>query len=91
MTTDICERKHGGVFTSRQAFERVQPKMAQARQDVLLAVSLSLDTGLTSKEYSERSGKPLHAVSGRFTELAREGWIERTNETRNGSAVWRAV
>jgi len=88
---DVCERKHGGVFTSRQAFERAKPNLTQSRQDVLLAVEMSLGFGITAKEYAEKSNKPLNAVSGRFTELARDGWIERTSERRDGAAVWRAT
>jgi predicted transcriptional regulator len=88
---DVCERKHGGVFTSRQAFERAKPNLTQARQDVLLAVEMSLDSGITAKEYAEKSGKPLNAVSGRFTELARDGWIERSDERRDGAAVWKST
>jgi hypothetical protein len=89
--SDICEAKHGGVYTSQQAFERAKPTMTQAREDVLLAVEMSLDYGITAKEYSNKSGKPLNAVSGRFTELARDGWIFRTDERRDGAAVWRAI
>lgn len=88
---DICEGKHGGAFTSQQAFERAKPTLAQSRQDVLLAVEMSLDHGITAKEYADKSGKPLNAVSGRFTELARDGWIFRTDERRDGAAVWRSI
>jgi len=91
MNEDICESKHGGVFTSQQAFERAKPTMTQARENVLLAVEMSLDYGMTAKEYAERSDKPLNAVSGRFTELARDGWIYRTDRRRDGAAVWRAI
>ena len=91
MNEDICESKHGGVFTSQQAFERAKPTLAKARLQVLLAVEKSLDEGITSKEYAEQSGKTLNAISGRFSELARDGWIIRTDKTRNGAAVWKAV
>lgn len=53
MQTDICERKHGGVLTSKRAFDRGKKTMTQIRLDVLMAVSKSLDHGLTAKEYSE--------------------------------------
>jgi DNA-binding IclR family transcriptional regulator len=52
---------------------------------------MSLGFGITAKEYAEKSNKPLNTVSGRFTELARDGWIERTSERRDGAAVWRAT
>lgn len=84
---DICERKHGGVFTSRKAFERIQPNLPKARSEVLLAISLTLDKGMTAKEYSKLTGKPLHAVSPRFKELRDDGWIEHRGEVRDGSKV----
>jgi len=84
---DVCERKHGGVFTSRQAFERVKPNLAKCKNEALLAISLTLKHGLTAKEYSKQSGKPLHTVSPRFKELRDDGWIEFTGEVRDGSKV----
>lgn len=56
-----------------------------------MAVSKSLDHGLTAKEYAEQTGRPLNTISGRFTELARDGWIERNDDRRDGAAVWRAT
>ena len=91
MKNDICENKHGGIWTSQKAFERAKPNMAKERLQVLMAVEKSLNEGITSKEYAEQAGKPLNAVSGRFTELARDGWIVRNNETRGGAAVWQSV
>jgi len=88
---DICENKHGGKFTSRAAFKRAQPKMSKSRQDVLFAVEMSLDIGLTAKEYAQKNGLQLNTISGRFTELARDGWIMQTDEKRNGCAVWKAI
>lgn len=88
---DICENKHGGTFTSKAAFERAQPHMSKSQLDVLFAVEMSLDIGLTAKEYANRNGLQLNTISGRFTELAREGWIMRTDEKRNGCAVWKAI
>jgi len=91
MGNDICERKHCGVLTSKRAFDRAKKTMTQIRLDVLMAVEKSLDHGLTAKEYAEQTGRPLNAVSGRFSELARDGWIERSDKRRDGAAVWRAT
>ena len=91
MKTDICERKHGGVLTSKRAFDRAKQTMTQIRLDVLMAVEKSLDHGLTAKEYAEQTGRPLNTISGRFTELARDEWIERNGDRRDGAAVWRAT
>lgn len=90
-SVDVCERKHGGNAESQAAFERLSEHLTESRQDVLFAVSKKLDGGATSKEVADALGKPLNAISGRLTELAREGWIERTGERRDGAAVWRAV
>ena len=88
---DICERKHGGAETSREAFERLSPNLPEARHEVLLAVEMSGDFGITAKEYADRVLKPLNAVSGRFSELSRDGWIIRTDKRRDGCAVWVGV
>lgn len=88
---DICQTKHGGNQQSIEAYESALPRMAETRKQVLVAVRQAMDAGITAKEYAERSGRQLNTVSGRFSELSREGWIERTNRTRNKSAVWRAT
>ena len=88
---DICQNKHGGTFTSAAAFERAKPNMSKSRQDVLFAVEMSLDIGITAKEYAQKRGLQLNTISGRFTELARDGWIMRTDETRDGCAVWKSI
>lgn len=89
-TIDICENKHGGNAESQAAFESIEPTIPESRKGVLLAVQMSLN-GMTAKEYAKRSGRQLNAVSGRFSELARDGWIHRSNERRDGAAVWRAT
>ena len=88
---DICQVKHGGNQQSIEAYESALPSMAKARRSVLEAVRQAMDEGITAKEYAERNGRQLNTVSGRFSELSREGWIERTTRTRNRSAVWRAT
>ena len=88
---DICQTKHGGNQQSIEAYESALPSMAKARRSVLEAVRQAMDAGITAKEYAERNGRQLNTVSGRFSELSREGWIERTNKTRNKSAVWKAT
>lgn len=88
---DICQAKHGGNQQSIEAYESALPSMAKARRSVLEAVRQAMDAGITAKEYAERNGRQLNTVSGRFSELSREGWIERTNKTRNKSAVWKAT
>ena len=88
--SDICQNKHGGVRESIAAYEAALPTMAESRKQVLDAIR-NARNGLTSKEYAELTQRQLNTVSGRFSELARDGWIERANETRNKSAVWRAT
>ncbi len=87
--SDICKGKHGGNEHSNLAYQAALPSMAQARRSVLEAIGQAMDAGITAKEYAEKSGRQLNTVSGRFSELARDGWIERSNETRNRSAVWK--
>lgn len=88
---DICAKKHGEAETSRAAFERTRATLPDARNDVYFAVDMRGDMGLTAKEYAEQSGKPLNAVSGRFSELKKDGRIIKNGERRDGCAVHVAV
>lgn len=88
---DICERKHGGVETSRMAFEKARGNAQAQRNLIHREISTRGDLGLTSKEYAQSVSKPLHAISGRFSELQRDGWIFKTEQTRDGATVWKAI
>ncbi len=67
---------------------------SKLRQDVLDAITSAGSYGITVDELSEKWDVPPNAISGRFTELAKEGAIERIGrrKTRTGNAagVWRA-
>lgn len=92
---DVCARKHGGVETSVEAFERVKVTGATWRRLVLEAIRAAGEAGMTLDELSAKFEIPVNCISGRCTELAKLGKIFRTQEkrlTRRGSPAfaWKA-
>lgn len=86
-TRDICANRHGGNTESRRAFEKAEHGLVKNCFRVLEAIKAAGENGLTAKEYSAQSGKPLNAISGRFTDLKKDKIIIKTGERRDGSAV----
>ncbi len=83
--SDICSNKHGGNGESIAAFGGGK---AEQRQRVLDAIKAS-EAGLTCDELAAQWGVHCNAISGRFTELKREGHIEKqlTRPTRTGKSA----
>lgn len=88
---DICYARHGGNRESREAFNRAQRGRTKNCLRILRAIEAAGEHGLTAKEYSATSGRPLNAISGRFSDLKKDKLIIKTGERRNGSAVCVAV
>jgi len=87
---DITANKHHGNEESREANERANYGKEQQRMEVLECIS-RFPGGCTMKEVAAMMGKPFNAVSGRGSELKKAGQVEKTGETRDGSAVLRVV
>ena len=90
MNTDITSRRHGGNVQSELAFERASQsgQIKTDRQNVLKAVESQGTHGLTCKELAEKWGVDMNRVSGRFTELKKQGKIMKVQgRVRLGSAV----
>ena len=91
---DICANRHGGVDTSVQADRRV--KKERDRRLVLGYVQAAREYGITLDEACVILEREPNQISGRFTELAKEGLIIATDGrrlTRTGSParVWVAI
>jgi len=84
---DICANRHGGNTESREAFNKAQHGRTKNCLRILEAIKEAGEHGLTAKEYSATSGRPLNAISGRFTDLKKDKLIIKTGERRDGSAV----
>jgi len=80
---DITANKHHGNDESREANEKANSGKEQQRMEVLECIS-RFPGGCMM-------GKPFNAVSGRGSELKKAGQVEKTGETRDGSAVLRVV
>lgn len=86
---DVCANRHGGAETSVEANKRTSKEA-----DRLLILACITSRPRTLDEVSEIFNRPPNALSGRFSELAASGEIEKTGEmrkTRSGcnAAVWR--
>ena len=94
MNTDITQRRHGGNVQSELAFEEanLSGRLQRDRLEVLNAVRLAGTYGITCKELAHEWGVGMNHVSGRFTELKKEGKIVKIpGVTRQRSAVCKAV
>lgn len=83
-------RGHNGNAASLDAYRTHQTRSGNAREMVYALFLEALD-GLTSKEVAQRMGWPLNAVSGRLTELEKEGRIRGVGVRRLGAEVHVAV
>lgn len=86
---DICAGRHGGSPESATAFERIAEKLPEARAKVYRHITQTGPSGLTADELSAKTGIPVNALSGRFTELKVEGLIHKVESraTRSGGTA----
>ena len=87
---DICRGRHGGNEESENANKVAEPGKNETRERVFHAVVAAKDDGLTCKELATRWGLGMHQISGRFSELKRDGRIEKIG-TRNRCEVYKVV
>jgi len=85
---DITARKHGGNPNSVAANERAEPTKEGDRSAIVAWLRTQGLGGGTSKEYAAFTGRQLNCLSGRFSELLRDGLIHRTTMSRDGAAVY---
>ena len=80
---DVCERKHRGNAESQAARKRCNT--AEQRERVFAAIREAGTEGLTCHELAARWGVSPNKISGRFSELKRNGLV-RKNGTRTNDA-----
>lgn len=91
---DITERRSGAQGGSPAANRAVRPTKQQQRDAVLAAVLRAGEDGLTLRELAARWEMPMHAISGRFSELKAMGlicrhlWEDGKPLLREGCGVW---
>ena len=84
---DICARKHRGNAQSVAANETAKPTKARQRERVLQACKMF--GGVTCRELADLWRVGMNQISGRFSELKREGLIEKVG-TRKGCGIYMA-
>lgn len=75
LVADPCAGKHGGAETSVAAWDAAAPHAESDCQQVLNWLGTCATLGLTADEFAIAVGKPLNAVSGRFSQLKARGLI----------------
>jgi hypothetical protein len=72
-----------GKAHRRQVWDSIQPKLPAERQAVLDIVTQAGQRGATGLEIAHAMRKHHHQISGRITELARDGRIVRPGVKRS--------
>jgi len=86
LSPDICANKHGGNAQSVKANPSVEAK-ATLRERVRIFIAACDFHGATVKEIAATFNKPMHAISGRCSELKALGNIWESGRVRGGGAV----
>lgn len=81
---DICEGKHQGNTQSRDAFRRLADALPAARLRVMEYIAAQEEQGATAQECANALGVAIHKVSGRFSELKRDGLIVKIGVRDHG-------
>ncbi len=81
---DICENRHRGNQESQAAFQRIAGSLPAARQRCLGFIQSQGEHGATAQECADAFGIPIHRVSGRFSELKRDGLITKIGVRNKG-------
>lgn len=84
---DICQNRHGGNEQSEEAFEAIRKGLPRRRALCLVLIHKASPEGLTVHELANHLGTTPNAVSGRLTELKKDGRITKigTRPTPTGS------
>ncbi len=85
---DICARKHKGNEQSTAAFHVVKDKISASQERILNAIR-QMDSGMTVDELSVYFNATPNEISGRCSELKRDGKIYKsgTRKTRSGCSA----
>lgn len=88
---DVTARKHGGNEQSQNANPSPASK-AKSREMVFNVLNIRGHRGATCREISQVLNRPMHAISGRITELIAEGRARKSAwRNRDGGRVIVAV
>jgi len=83
MEQDICENRHGGNQESAEAFSSGSSTLRARRRFAIWALAMSEGSrGVTTDEVSARMETTPNVVSGRMSELKRDGLLVPTNMRR---------
>lgn len=81
--TDICENRHGGNQESAEAFRAGSATLRARQRFVIWAIAYEEGKrGVTTDEIAARLKTTPNVISGRMSELKRDGFLVPTNERR---------
>jgi hypothetical protein len=78
---DICSNRHRGAETSVLAHEKIKAHKSKQREKVYEFIRACANRGATVDEIAAAWGVGSNQVSGRVTELLRDGLIVRDGKT----------
>jgi len=81
--TDICENRHGGNHESVSAFQSTPEDERRFMRERIYRYALRKgDAGITTDEISMKAGLAPNCISGRISELKRDGLLVETSRHR---------
>ena len=87
---DVTAHRHRGNQESRAAFAGIALTLTDRQADVLHRIRETGDQGTTCKELAASMGVGMNVISGRFSELKRDGKLTLAGR-RDGCAAWKAM
>ncbi len=87
---DPAKNRHRGSAASNRAFQKNR-HLHKCDRELIWHMLRRKPFGMTSKEIAMQLEKPIHAISGRITELKQAERVHGTGERRGGSEVIVAI
>ena len=81
---DVCINRHHGNAQSSKAFESIRDSLTDKQEAALGYIRAQGARGATSQEYADSLSVSINVVSGRFSELKRDGMIAKAGSRNRG-------
>lgn len=89
---DVCANKHGGNENSAAAYADTPQRKRDADRETIIGLARAAGPeGITCEEACDAMKTTPNVISGRFSELVRDGVLKRDGKRRTRSGCWAAV
>lgn len=83
MERDVCENRHGGNPESIEAFHTTPSETRERQRKAIRKMALAACSyGITTDEIAQHLSVPPNSVSGRLSEMKRDGLLVETAHRR---------